>query len=513
MKKYKMRPAYRIISFFVAMMFLFSSCGNDVLDESEPLNESETYEEPSDAVVESTGEFIIPYSSADSINPFDAATINNRQLSNLLYDTLVKLDTEYTVNPNLAESWSRAGDRIIVTLRDGVMFTDGAIMTADDVVSSFNRAKNSSNYSVRLETISSASAANERTVEFIVSGSDAYAENLLTFPVIKSGTDIGTGRYTASMTENGLVLEANENWWGGNINIKQIKTVDVQSNNSAIQAVSDKRISFLYQDFSDGNYRVLGTGMMPVQLNNIVYLGINSSNRLLSNVNIRTALAYGIDTGAIASDEFKGYALAASTPFNPAWKTLEQSVTSEEIYSTDKAIDMLSTQGFTALDGEGTRSNGSSSLVFTLVVNGDNTFKKNTAKLIAEQLSLIGVKVNVTECSWEEYTAALASGAYDLYIGEVKIKDNMDLSPLLLQGGAASYGISFPNDASDAYQQFRTGTISLSEFVTVFKAEMPFVPLCYRMGAAAYLRELSGTINSTDIDIYYNIQEWSMNQQ
>jgi peptide/nickel transport system substrate-binding protein len=65
------------------------------------------------------------------------ATDNNYALLYLIFDPLVKLASdETTVLPNLAESWTASDDAKSFTLKlaDGITFSDGTPLTADDVV-------------------------------------------------------------------------------------------------------------------------------------------------------------------------------------------------------------------------------------------------------------------------------------------------------------------------------------------------------------------------------------------
>ena len=42
--------------------------------------------------------------------------------------------------------------------------------------------------------------------------------------------------------------------------------------------------------------------------------------------------------------------------------------------------------------------------------------------------------------AWEDYTAALAAGEFDLYYGEVRLSANFDLSSFFRFGGSLAYG-------------------------------------------------------------------------
>ena len=83
----------------------------------------------------------------------------------------------------------------------------------------------------------------------------------------------------------------------------------------------------------------------------------------------------------------------------------------------------------------------------------------------------------------------------------------MDLSCFFKKGGGASYGIS-SNTISNAYNDFKSGSIDLKTFISVFEVEKPFIPLCYRTSVAYYSNEVTyeGTVN--EYDPYKNIYSW-----
>jgi len=78
-------------------------------------------------------------------NALDIASADERQATNAsqqLYNSLVFVNEEGKVVPELAESWtiSDAGDVFTMKLRHGVTFHNGEPFTADSVVYSWKRA-------------------------------------------------------------------------------------------------------------------------------------------------------------------------------------------------------------------------------------------------------------------------------------------------------------------------------------------------------------------------------------
>ena len=94
-----------------------------------------------------------------------------------------------------------------------------------------------------------------------------------------------------------------------------------------------------------------------------------------------------------------------------------------------------------------------------------------------------------------------------MYIGEVRLLPNMDLSPLL--GGAAGYGIDPLCSSVTRYLQLLSGSCELMDFINTFNEDLPFIPLCYRNAAASYTNAMQADYACCDSDVFYDIETWS----
>lgn len=92
----------------------------------------------------------------------------------------------------------------------------------------------------------------------------------------------------------------------------------------------------------------------------------------------------------------------------------------------------------------------------TLVVNIENTAKSAVANYVEQQLESAGLVVTVDRLPWEEYQETVAAGDFDLYIGEVYLTPDFDLSPLLGPGGSLNYGGWTSSTISGLLSSFRT---------------------------------------------------------
>src|SRR5579884_1211580 len=75
-----------------------------------------------------------------TLDPLKSSALVDRQVMLNLYDTLVKVNAQNTIVPDLATSWSYTTPlQLVFTLRSGVQFTDGTPFNADAVVFNIQR--------------------------------------------------------------------------------------------------------------------------------------------------------------------------------------------------------------------------------------------------------------------------------------------------------------------------------------------------------------------------------------
>ena len=179
----------RIITIFMALiMLVLSGCGSKKQTSSENTkpNISQT---SSNTEIENKKQLSIACSITDSFCPYTAKTLMNRNITTLLYDSLVVLDNNF--NPvNVLASDIKTNDKTVTVKLNQVSFSDGSTLTADDVVYCAKKAmKSSTRYEFALEDVESVTAASGDTVVFTLSKSDPYFINQLDFPVYKANSE------------------------------------------------------------------------------------------------------------------------------------------------------------------------------------------------------------------------------------------------------------------------------------------------------------------------------------
>ena len=144
-------------------------------------------------------------------------------------------------------------------------------------------------------------------------------------------------------------------------------------------------------------------------------------------------------------------------------------------------------------------------ITLNLVVNEENAARVTIAQRMKEYLSSAGIDVKVETLDYESYRLRILRGEYDLYVGEVKLEDNFDLTPFF-SGSGFSTSMDISLELLAAYQGFRTGIGSTQGLVEAFEEELPFVPLAYRSGMVAFSRDFPAEVTATEQDVFYRIQ-------
>ena len=131
---------------------------------------------------------------------------------------------------------------------------------------------------------------------------------------------------------------------------------------------------------------------------------------------------------------------------------------------------------------------GLSGRSLVLLVNSENSAKVSAAQRIAAQLEAAGLEVTVNRLPFEDYTAALAQGDFDLYLGEVVLTADFDLSALLSSSGALNYG-GWQDSQTDALLAALAAgsgearTQAASALYAYLAQEAPIAPICFKNGS------------------------------
>ena len=496
--------AKRILALLLCAVIIaaaFSACSAPEQDPPESKDTSTQAAAPEDDIPTDDTSFKLSYTQTDSLDPYKANTLNNQIIGQLVFDGLFKLDENFNANPNIAESYEYTDLKTLeVKIKNGLTFSDGSLLTADDITYSYRQASDSSYWGNSLSGISSCSAATGTIVVFKLKYPNAYAHNLLNFPIVspeksEDGYPIGSGRYYFAKEGGETVLKANvQN--GFSPRLTTIHLVNITSLESVDNAVNIGNISFAFRDLAQNSARKITCGKQLVNMNNLVYLGVNNKRGITANPYIRKAISLAIDRETLINSPYNSFAQAATTVFNPQFELSTTRIfeDSAEISAAKKAISQ----------------SGISKLSLSLIVNGENEDRVTCAKMIKQQLEAVGFSVSLTAVdSFEKYGERIKNENFDLYLGETKITADMSLNTFFSSSGGTCYGIDIENcKTAEQYEKYMKGEAELGAFLLTFSDEMPYIPLLYRQGMICYSKAMNGEISGNYNDCFENIEEW-----
>ena len=466
----------------------------------------------------------IPYCATDSLNPYFCEGEANSLLWHLAFLPLYELDNNFTPQPVLAANAVQDGTQLRLTLNTGLLTAQGVAISVADVLYSFRLAKESPAFKTQLSAFTNvAIGATADVIVFTLSRPNINACSLLTFPIVQYGTadaasslPIGAGPYTYVKTADGIGMTYNPNYYGGNVRTASITLIDAGADASKAFSLKSERIDCSFSSLADGDVLRLAATATTIPMTNLVFLGINAQQEHLNNPLFRRAISKLVNREAITEHAFCGYAQPTSIPVHPEWSALQTETVDIYTVSDVQAAQNLLMEyetGESELSGEALEAalNPVSETRYTLdlVCCKSNNFKTGTATQIAEQLAAADIKVNVRVLDEEDYFEAIRDGDYDLYLGEVRLTADMNLSVFLFPGNTLGWGIDNDSITANAvWDAYCAGSVTLGEFLSVFESEMPFIPLCYRQGIFYTSRKLVNEVFCTPDNLFDNISVW-----
>lgn len=492
--------AKKYIAFFMALLMLaISLCGcTPSVNPSETTTAAAVTKKPTDDT-----SFKLSYTQSDSLDPFKAKTQNNQVLASLVFESLFDLDSNYELVNNIATGYEyKNAKQVEITYRTDILFSDGTALDGEDIIFSFNAAKKSDAYGNSLKYISSAENKAPDKIVFYLSTENPYAVNLLTFPITsinndKDGYPVGSGRYRYASSAGKTVIKANVSD-DFSPNITTINLVNIAAADSIDNAVNIGNISFAFRDLSSSVAKRMSCAKKLVSMNNLVYIGINSFSGITANEQIRKAISLAADRSTFADSAYSGYADIANSMFHPKSKIAEN-------------IRIFSNEADTATAKQTIMQSGveSKDLKLKILVNKNNN-RIAVATLLKAQLEAVGFSVEIETEETKEYTRRVKSSEFDLYIGEVKLSDDMCLYPFFDKKGGVRYGIDNKSITCDElYSGYLSGETELGKFILAFNEEIPFVPLIYKKGMICYTKAMNGDMQGYYGNYFSNIESWN----
>ena len=383
-------------------------------------------------------ELVMVYYANKSMNPYESTDFTNRALFPLVYQGLFSVDDKYNVVPILCKKYVTNKDMTVHTFYlEYATFSDGTLLTGEDVVASLQTAQAGAAYSGRFSQIKSIRLADDGGIVITTSTPYENLPMLLDIPIVKAAEvtaerPLGTGAYFYDNSIAGLRLCRRTSWWCyGNLPV-------TASNIPLRQATSPAQIrdSFQFEDVglvcadpgSDtyADYRC-DFELWDCENGIFVYLGCNLESTVFSNTAIRAALTHAINRDYLTEHYYGGFARGVTLPASP--KSPYYNTVLARRYGYEAGVLKQAVDGAMMTDWQ-----------ITLLVNSDDTMRIRAGRAVADMLRAEGLKVKIEEVDGKTYRNKLKKGEYDLYLGQTKLSPNMDLSAFFTSKGSLSFG-------------------------------------------------------------------------
>jgi peptide/nickel transport system substrate-binding protein len=382
-------------------------------------------------------------------------------LLNNVYETLVKVDQQGEPQPLLAESWTVSADRTVYdfTLRDGVTFSDGTPLQADDVVASIDRVKTAwtTSLKAKMDVVAKAEALDPTHVRVTLAHpSNAWLFDMGTsvgaiFPAkvdvdLKTAA-VGSGPYEVTQVVQGdhITLTGRDDYWGGAPALRTVTVRYITDPVAAQNALRAGDVDMLFNLAQPDSVDQLAadTGLQVIEGTSTGEVLLSYNNRVapFDDVRVRRALAYAIDREAILDATAGGHGTllgAMVPPTDPYYEDL----TDAYPYDPARARELLAEAGADDLH-----------VTFDVPNRG---YATSAAEVIVSQLADVGVTAKIVT---DEFPAVWLDKVFTRHDYQMTLILHSEARDLLAVYGDPGYYVGYDSaKIADAAARADAGT-------------------------------------------------------
>jgi peptide/nickel transport system substrate-binding protein len=360
----------------------------------------------------------------------------SERVAQLVYSRLLELDDRLRAVPGLAERVDRPDPLTwVVTLRDGVRFHDGRLLTSADVLYTLRTVMDPATASPlrgAYRSVEAIDAPDARTVRFRLKEPVESFPMQLVISIVPDGAGsglrtqpVGTGpyRFVSATADDRVVLERFDGYFRGPAAnpgiVLRILPDDTMRGLELRHGGVDLVINDVPPDLIHALDRRDGLRVVTAPGTDYSYIGINIRDAVLSDARLRRALAMAVDRQAIVTHLRRSLAGVATGLLPPISWAVATDVPRFD-YDPDASRRALDAAGYADPDGPGPAPR----LTLTLKIS-TNEFARLQATVLQENFRAVGVELDVRQ---QEFATLF---------GDV-VKGNFQMVTLQWVGGAVA---------------------------------------------------------------------------
>lgn len=510
-------------------------------------------EEAGEAVEGGTVNLFIS-SSPDTFLPHYSIGAYARHMGNLMYPRLLRYLGDTTLAPYLAESWEISADGLVYTfnLAEGVTWTDGEPVTADDVVWTYTMPFHADFAGTRsidapivgaaaykageADSISGLEAVDDYTLQITLEKPFApFLENVAQFYWILpehvfSSTPVaemdkiseartptvtsGPLNFVQYQTDQYVEFDRNENFFLGAPIIEKFIYKIMKADVALAQFETGEldtttKVGVLLPEYAD-KLATLDVDVYAVGGSAVQSMGINHRREYFQDPRVRQALVAAIDREAIVEALLAGYGEVPNSKVPSFSPYYNPEVAGLNAYDPDKAKALLEEAGWD-FDRE-----------LILTVPTGNIIRERSGPIIQQYLQAIGLNVTIETMDFASQSARVNENNVDLWlVGNSYTTFDPDEtasfhSESLPPNGWNSWYWNNPEadaalEAGMAGTTFEERKVAYDKMQMVMAEDVPVVFLYLPQDLHAVSSRLQGAV-PVPVGIEWNIWEWHLTE-
>ena len=492
---------------------------------------------------------------SDEPDGIDPTVTNNSFAMYVLcncFDGLVTYDASGSIVPACAESWDISDDGTVYTfhLREGLKWSDGTPLTANDFVYSIQRvltpATTAQYYSMMSDYIKGAKEFYEGTGTAEELGAKALDDNTLEitllqptsffidlvsmwcyFPVQKATIDANGDRWTASADTyvcngpfkmeqinlgEGYVLVKNENYWDAdNVTLEKLTFRFILDSATALTAYESGDVDGIRSIPSADYARLVASnaGVNVVPNYGTVYYNINCSKAPYNDPLVRKALNLAIDRKTIIENVVQIDATPAFSYLAPGYGVNGKDITEGRgTFGLSETADVEAAQAALAEAGY---PNGEGFPTLQLSYYSNDTVKKVVEAMAEMFKTNLNINVEISSNDWAIFYESVQAGDYEVAAmgWSADYLNPMSFLPLFKTGDSTNTAFYSNSKYDDLVNQVMMETDAAAAAELTLKADevvsedYACIPLYYKSNNYLMKDYISGVYMVSSSNMYF----------
>ena len=443
-----------------AMVAGLAGCGSSAAKETTAASDNNQTTAESTEAGSTTGEKILKVQvgpDPETVDPALNSAVDGGNMILHAFEGLLTLDENGQLKEGQAESWETSEDGLTWTfhLRDGLKWSDGTDLTAEDFVYSWQRVCDPNVAAPYAETVLGmvkgydeavagditkldVQAPDEKTVVVNLAHPCSYFGELAAFatlnPVQKATVEANGDAWATSadtyisngpfmMTEwvpgSHITFSKNPNYWNAEaIKLDKLEFELIEDSNAAYSAYTSGEVDMIKDVPTEEIPSLQGNEEFHVDpIIGTYYVSLNLQKEYFQDARVRKALSLAIDRNYVANTLMQGTYSPASAIVGPGWLDTDGSSFAENANGGTPYIDNdnfdANLEEAKKLLEEAGYPNGEGFPQIEYTTN-DAGYHKVVAEYLQQAWAAIGIDLKVNIVEWASFTPMRRNGEFDV---------------------------------------------------------------------------------------------------